>query len=131
KMTHSRLRLTALGACALALGLMAVWAGTAQAESTGGSWTYLNAAGELKTFEGALAEPEIGVEVEKDESGNPIPLIMHSEALEGTKVLYECKAISAAAGRKLKANGVLLGKLIFSSCKTFLNGVESKPCNPK
>jgi hypothetical protein len=103
---------------------MAVWAGAAQAENTGGSWTYINASGELKTFEGALAEPEIGTEID-------VALVMHAEALEGTKVLYECKKISAAAGSKLKANGVLLGKLIFSECKTFLNGVESKPCEPK
>jgi len=103
---------------------MAVWAGAAQAESTGGSWTYLNAAGELKTFEGALSEPEIGVEID-------VALVMHSEALEGTKILYECKKISAAAGSKLKPNGILLGKLIYAECKAFLNGVESKPCEPK
>jgi hypothetical protein len=122
-MIRSRLGLKALGMCALVLGLMAVWAGAAQAELTGGNWTYINAAGELKTFEGALAEPEIGGEV--DEIG-----ILHSEALEGTKVLYECKAFSAAAGSKLKANGVALGKLIFKECKTFLNGVASPPCEP-
>ena len=123
-MIRSKLGLKALGMCALVLGLMAVWAGAAQAEETGGKWTYKTATGELKTFEGALAEPEITGEV--DVTG-----VLHSEALEGTKVLYECKAFTAAAGSKLKANGVALGKLIFSECKTFLNGVESIPCKPK
>ncbi len=122
-MIRSRLGLKALGMCALVLGLMAVWAGAAQAESTGGSWTYKNAAGELKTFEGTLAEPEIGGEV--DVTG-----VLHSEALEGTKVLYECKKFSAAGGSKLKANGVALGKLTFTECLAFLNGVESIPCKP-
>jgi hypothetical protein len=129
-MIRSRLGLKALGMCALVLGLMAVWAGAAQAENTGGSWTY-ETGGVLKTFEGALAEPEITGEIEKDASGNPIPLVLHSEALEGTKVLYECKSFTVAAGSKLKPNGVVLGKLLFHECKTFLNGVESKPCEPK
>jgi hypothetical protein len=103
---------------------MAVWAGAAQAEETGGKWTYINASGELKTFEGALAEPEVGGKID-------VTFVLHSEALGGTKILYECKAFSAAAGSKLKPNGVILGKLIFSECDTFLNGVLSKPCVPK
>jgi hypothetical protein len=129
-MIRSRLGLKALGMCGLVLGLMAVWAGAAQAENPGGSWTYINGAGELKTFEGALAEPEIEGEVEKDEAGNPIPGILHAEALENTKVLYECKKFKAIGG-KLKANGVALGKLEFSECVTFLNGVKSEACKPK
>jgi hypothetical protein len=123
-MIRSRLGLKALGMCALVLGLMAVWAGAAQAENPGGSWTYKNAAGELKTFEGALAEPEIGGEVD-------VVGILHAKALEGTEVLYECKKFTVAAGSKLKANGVVLGKLIFHECDTFLNGVLSTPCKPK
>jgi hypothetical protein len=93
---------------------------------TGGSWTYIVQVakeGELKAFEGALAEPEIGGEADTT-------FILHSEALEGTKVLYECKKVSAAAGSKLKANGVALGKLTFTECLAFLNGVESIPCKP-
>ncbi len=124
-MTRSRLRLKALGACALALGLMAVWAGAAQAEETGGKWTYIEKGTEaLKTFEGALAEPEINGEVD-------VIGVLHSEALEGTKVLYECKKFKAATGSKLKANGVVLGKLEFTECVAFLNGVLSAPCKPK
>jgi hypothetical protein len=123
-MIRSKLGLKALGMCALVLGLMAVWAGAAQAESTGGSWTYINASGELKTFEGALAEPEIAGEVD-------VVGVLHAEALEGTKVLYECKKFATAAGSKLKANGVALGKLVFSECEAFLNGVLEKNCNPK
>ena len=122
-MIRSRLGLKALGMCALIFGLMAVWAGAAQAEETGGKWTYLTKAEELKTFEGALAEPEIGGKID-------VTLVLHSEALEGTKILYECKAVAAAVGSKLKANGVALGKLVFKECDTFLNGVLSVPCMP-
>ena len=124
-MTHSRLSFKALGACALAFILMAVWAVTVQAESTGGTWTYQEKfTGTLKAFEGALAEPEIGVEVD-------VTLVLHSEALGGTKVLYECRQISTVAGSKLKPNGVALGKLVFTECAAFLNGVLSTPCKPK
>jgi hypothetical protein len=123
-MICSRLRFKALGACALAFSMMAAWAGTAQAEETGGKWTYLTKASELKTFEGALAEPEIGGKIETG-----TVLVLHSEALGGTKILYECKAL-AAVGAKLKSNGVALGKLRFTECDTFLNGVLSLPCVP-
>jgi hypothetical protein len=123
-MIRSRTRLKALGACALAFCLMAVWTGVAQAEETGGKWAYIGktTGEELRTFEGALGEPEISAEVD-------VSLVLHSEFLEGTKILYECKTLQTA-GSKLKANGVLLGKLIFQECKTFLNGVESVSCKP-
>jgi hypothetical protein len=125
KMNRPRLRFKALEACALAFSLMAIWAGAAQAESTGGSWAYIGSGTveELKTFEGSLAEPEIGVEIDTT-------LILHAEALEGTKVLYECKKVSAPEG-KLKGNGVGLGRLVFAECVTFLNGSLSAPCKPK
>src|SRR6478735_5829759 len=124
QMIRSRLGLKALGMCALVLGPMAVWAGAAQAEEGGGAWTYINTKGELKTFEGALAEPEFGVKVD-------VPPVLHAKALEGTEVLYNCNKFSAAAGSKLKANGVALGKLIFAECTTKLNGVLSEACKPK
>jgi hypothetical protein len=130
-MTRSRLRFKALGVCALAISLTSVWASAARAEETGGKWTYLGPGGGLKTFEGLLAEPEIGVEVEKDSEEKPIPLILHTQVFGSTKVLYECKAVEAAAGSKLRANGVVLGKLIFTQCKASLNGVASAPCTPK
>ena len=125
-MNRPRLRFKALEACALAFSLMAIWAGAAQAESTGGSWAYIGSGTveELKTFEGSLAEPEIGVEIDTT-------LILHSEALEGTKVLYECKKVSAPTEGKLKSNGVALGRLVFTECVTFLNGSLSAPCKPK
>jgi hypothetical protein len=121
-MVRSKLGLKALGLCALVLGLMAVWAGAAQAEETGGSWTYINAKGELKTFEGTLAEPGIGGEVD-------VVGILHSKVLGGTSLLYECKKFSVTEG-KLKAEGKALGKLKFEECETFLAGVLSKNCNP-
>ncbi len=131
-MIRSKLGLKALGMCALVLGLMAVWAGAAQAEETGGSWTYLEkGTAVLKTFEGLLAEPEIDGKIEKDGTGAPIPVVLHAEALEGTKVLYECKAFTVSNGSKLKPNGIVLGRLTFEECDTFLNGVLSKPCVPK
>jgi hypothetical protein len=123
-MIRSRLGLKALGACALALSLMAVCAGAAQAEETGGSWTYINAAGQLKTFEGVLAEPEVGGKIETG-----TVFVLHSEALNGTKVLYECKKF-AAFGSNLKPNGIVLGRLVFTECEAFLNGTLSAACNP-
>jgi hypothetical protein len=121
-MIRSRLGLKALGMCALVLGLMAVWAGAAQAENTGGSWTY-ELAGALKTFEGVLAEPSIGGELEPGEA------VLHAEVLGGTKLLYDCAELKVVEG-KLKANGVVLGRLVFHSCKTLLNGATSANCAP-
>ena len=123
-MIRSKLGLKALGMCALVLGLMAVWAGADQAESTGGSWTY-ETGGVLKTFEGALAEPEVTGKMEAGTVG-----ILHAKVLGGTSLLYECKAFTVDSGN-LKTGGLVLGKLTFKECETFLNGVLSKNCNPK
>jgi hypothetical protein len=124
-MTRSRLGLKALGACALALSLMAVCAGAAQAEETGGSWTYVNAAGQLKTFEGILDEPEVGGKIERT------VLVLHSETFGGsTKVLYECKKF-AIISSNLKPNGIVLGRFVFTECEAFLNGTLSAACNPR
>src|ERR1044071_1271045 len=122
-MTRSRLGLKALGACALVLGMMAVWAGAAQGESTGGSWTYIKE-GQLTTFEGSLAEPLFLGRQEVATVG-----ILHSKALGGTWVLYECDAMSIFEG-KLQPGGKILGKVSFLECEAFLNGVLSKNCNP-
>jgi hypothetical protein len=123
-MIRSRLGLKALGMCALVLGLMAVWAGAAQAEETGGKWGYIDGAGALKTFEGVLAEPTVGGKMEIGTVG-----ILHAKVLGGTSLLYECKSLTVAEGN-LKAGGEVLGKLVFHECETFLNGVLSKNCNP-
>jgi hypothetical protein len=120
-MARSRLGLKALGMCALVLGMMAVWAGTASAENTGGSWTY-ETGGVLKTFEGALAEPSIDGTLEETAT-------LHAKVLGGTELLYHCEEVKVVGG-KLKANGVVLGKLVFHKCKTLLNGVTSAPCAP-
>jgi hypothetical protein len=122
-MIRSKLGLKALGMCALVFGMMAVWAGAAQAEETGGKWTY-ETGGVLKTFEGALAEPEVSGKMETGTVG-----ILHTKVLGGSSLLYECKAFTVNSG-KLKANGVVLGKLTFTECEAFLNSVLSKPCNP-
>ena len=123
-MIRSRLGLKALGMCALVLGLMAVWAGAAQAEETGGSWTYIPAGGgTLQTFSGTLHEPSINGALEETAT-------LHSEVLEGTKVLYHCTAVSVVGG-KLQLGGDVAGTLVFSGCTTLLNGVISAPCKPK
>jgi hypothetical protein len=123
-MTRSRLMLKVLGTCALVLGLMTAWAGAAQAEETGGKWTYINASGELKTFEGALSEPEVSGELETGTVA-----ILHAKVLGGTSLLVECKSMTAPEG-KLKAGGTMLGRLIFNECLIYLNGILSKPCTP-
>ena len=124
-MIRSRLGLKALGLCALVLGMMAVWAGAAQAEESGGKWTYINpTTSELKTFEGALSEPGVEGVIEKETVG-----ILHAKVLGGTSLLYECKEVTVVGG-KLKPGGIVLGKLVFHKCETFLAGVLSKNCNP-
>jgi hypothetical protein len=129
-MIRSRLGFKALGMCALIVGLMGIWTGVAQAEEPGGKWTYINpTTKELKTFEGVLHEPSISGELEKDEKGVFIPAVLHAKVLGGTSLLYECKEVLVVEG-KLKLEGIVLGKLVFHECETFLNGVLSKNCNP-
>ena len=123
-MIRSKLGLKALGMCALVLGMMAVWAGAAQAEETGGSWNYINALGQLKTFEGALHEPSIGGEIE-----NP-PATLHSKVLGGTELLYHCTGVTVVGG-KLQLGGDVKGSLVFTGCTTLINGVTSANCKPK
>lgn len=123
-MIRSRLRIRTLGACALVFSLAALWISDAQAENTGGSWTYLNAASQLKTFEGLLAEPKIDGEIDTT-------VVLHSEVFDSTmEVLYECKDLGAIEGA-LKSNGVTLGKVFFRNCVTFLNGALSTACKPQ
>lgn len=122
-MTRSKIWSKGLHVCALVLGLMAVWAGAAQAESTGGNWTYETAGGVLKTFEGTLAEPEGNVEIDSE-------IILHSEGLEGTKILYHCIAVFAPF-LKFKGGAIIVYRLVFSGCIALLNGVQSLACKPK
>jgi hypothetical protein len=96
----------------------------AQAENTGGSWTYIHS-GVLNVFEGALSEPSISGKLETGTVA-----ILHAKVLGGTLLLYECKALAVNEG-KLKTGGEILGKLSFKECETLLNGVLSVPCAPK
>src|ERR1044071_4646740 len=123
-MIRSRLGLKTLGMCALVLGLMAVWVGAAQAEETGGSWTY-EIGGLLKTFEGALHEPSVNGALEAGTEA-----VLHAKVLGGTEILYECTAVSIVGGR-LQLGGDIKGSLVFSGCRTLLNGVLSNNCKPK
>jgi hypothetical protein len=125
-MMGSRLGLKALGMCALVLGMMAMWAGAARAEETGGKWTYLNpSTGLLKTFEGTLSEPTVTGELETSTVS-----VLHAKVLGGTSLLYECTSITVAGG-KLQPGGTATGRFIFHGCELFLNGVLSKNCMPK
>src|ERR1044071_3367913 len=123
-MIRSRLGLKTLGMCALVLGLMAVWVGAAQAEETGGSWTY-EIGGLLKTFEGALHEPSVNGALEAGTEA-----VLHAKVLGGTEILYECTAVSIVGGR-LQLGVHIRGSLVFSGCRTLLNGVTSNNCKPK
>ena len=123
-MIRSRLGLKALGLCALVLGLMAVWTGAAQAEETGGIWTY-ETGGVLKTFEGALNEPTVGGQLEPG-----IKAVLHTKIV-GATVLYECEEVKVIEGKLKGTTGEVLGKLRFHKCVTILNGVASKNCEPK
>jgi hypothetical protein len=122
-MIRSRLGLKVLGMCALVLGMMAVWAGAAQAEETGGKWTY-ETGGVLKTFEGALAEPGVNGKIEVGTKA-----VLHSK-VAGALVLYECTEVKVING-KLKPEGIVLGKLLFHGCITLINGAPAKNCTPK
>jgi hypothetical protein len=123
-MIRSRLRFKALGLSVLAFSLMAVWAGTAQAEFTGGNWTYLTAGGVLKTFEGALSEPEFSGEIEAGTVG-----WLDAKVLGGQLLEYECEALKVVKG-KLQAGGKAIGSLFFTECETYIGNVLNKNCNP-
>jgi hypothetical protein len=110
--------------CVLILGLMTAWAGTAQAEETGGKWTY-ETGGVLKTFEGVLHEPSVGGALEPGTEA-----VLHAKVLGGTELLYDCTALSVVGG-KLQLGGHIRGSLVFSGCRTLLNGVTSNNCKPK
>jgi len=124
-MIRSRLGLKALGMCALVLGLMAVWAGGAQAEETGGKWTYEPAGGgALKTFEGALHEPTLNGALEGGIA------TLHAKVLGGKELLYHCTGVSVVGGR-LQLEGHVKGVLVFTGCTTLIDGVLSNNCKPK
>jgi hypothetical protein len=122
-MTRSKLGL--LGLCAMVLGLMAFSTTGAQAA---GTWLILNAKKEVKT---GVELPAI-LELEKDSS----VYVLHSEILK-IKVLFLCTEIKAVNAKIFGAGAIGKGpgeekesKVLFSGCKTDLNGVEEPKCIP-
>lgn len=123
-MNRSRLGLKALGLCVLAIGVMAIgFAGVAQAEETGGTWTWSHS-GSSGTFSSTLeASPIIALE-------NKTASLLFTLA-GGTKVTILCTEAAFDEGGQLAGGGViLLGRVKFSGCVTFLNGTLSPPCKP-
>jgi hypothetical protein len=117
----TRTRLGLLGLCAMVFGLMAFSAAAAQAE-VGAQWLLAEKAPGTKLV--AFLEAEIGLR--KETNG-----ILHSK-IAGIAVLFECTELSLVGNPKLKANGsISTGKIKFTGCDTFLNGVLSKPCLPE
>lgn len=118
-MIRSRLRLKALGLCAMALGLMALSAGAAQAE-VGANWM-LNGANVTSTL---LPEVQIG-EIE-----NKTASLLTK--ISGASVSFLCTG-AQLIGAKLELEGKVTsgGKVKFTGCSTLLNGSLSGPCKPK
>src|SRR6188472_959905 len=100
------------------LGLMAFMAVGAQAEESGGKWTYLNGA----TLETLPNEQGLGGELDSAD-GTLLTKIA------GVTVEFLCTAFTVTEG-KLLTGGTALGSLKFSGCTTKLNGATSAPCKP-
>jgi hypothetical protein len=121
---HSRLnlRFKVFGLCAV-LGLMAFAAATAHAEK-GAKWTLLNSKGELSSVTTALLPTGSGTL--ESSTGS---LLFTTGG--GTKVAFTCSTGALVGSVKLLEEGSTSeGQIKFTSCKTFLNGSESKPCEP-
>jgi len=123
----TRTKLGLLGLCAMMLSLFA-FSACAQAE-TGAKWLILDANGLLLEIAEPVGGDKIGsatVNLRKDTNG-----VLHTKIL-GFEVLFECKVLTAENG-KLIPNGSIAtgGRIKFSECETFLNGVLSKECEPK
>lgn len=130
----TRTKLGLLGLCAMVFGLMAFGTSGAQAE-VGAKWLILAADGTTKT--GATLHASVGLEVEKNALGEPIPLVLHSEILK-FKVLFLCTEAIADEAKLLKdgtigkEEGVPTGsKILFGGCTTDLNGSPAPECTPE
>jgi hypothetical protein len=116
----SRLGLKLLGLCALVVGLMAFGASAAQAEESGGKWTFINTSGVL----GELPNNQnIGGKLE---TGTDATLL--TEILK-KKVEFLCTSFTVLEG-KLITGGTALGKLLFHGCTTKVGGVTQAACEP-
>jgi hypothetical protein len=118
-MIRSRLRLKALGLCAMVLGLMAFSASAAQAEA-GANWM-VKGANVTSTL---LPNVQI-TEIENNSA------ILHTK-IAGALVEYLCTS-AKLTGANLELEGKLTngGKVKFTGCVTILNGSLSPACVPK
>jgi hypothetical protein len=120
-MIHSKVKFKVFGLCALVLGLTAINVNIAQAENTGGSWTY-KLGGVLNTFAGSLHEPTLGGEID----GTHGVLLTK---IAGLKVEFLCKKFTVNEG-KLQLEGKVLGALTFHECITKINEATQAACEP-
>jgi hypothetical protein len=124
-MSRSRYGIKLLGLCALALGLTAIGAGTAQAE-VGSHW---NVAG--KSIPSGLL-PFVQVkeieELKSAEAGKHLVLL--TKLLGGIPFHILCTGMQLIEFHLLTEGGSL-GKIRFSGCKTLLGEKASPACNPK
>ncbi len=124
-MAQSRLALRTFWLCVLTSGLMAiVMSSAAQAES-GAHWTYINPSnGELEFFNVAL-KPLWGTKLDTS------TLSFLFTTAGGTKVAITCTSIGVVGSPVLEENGSSSqAQTKYAGCKTFLNGAESKNCEP-
>lgn len=126
-MVQPKLGFKALSLCALVIGIMAfVTSGIAQAEA-GASWTYIDpSTGELKTFTKTLLP--LGNAKLDSSTGS---LLFTTGG--GTKVAFVCTAgalVGEGGVKLLETGSTSEAQVKFTGCKTTLNGVESKPCEP-
>ena len=129
-----RTRLGLLGLCAMVFGLMAFGATGAHAE-VGAKWLILNSEGKIKT--GSELHASVGLEIEKNAKGEPVPLVLHSEILK-IKTLFLCTEVVVDEAKLLKdgtigkEEGVPSGsKVLFGGCTTDLNGSPAPECTPE
>lgn len=138
-MVRSRLGLKALGICAALFSVMAVTAGSAQAEATS-FWTVVNPTTKALTkitTEALLPEVQIKeIEELKSETDPGKHLVLLTTVgATNTPLALLCSGAELlnAAGTgppKLLTEGRLLGKAKFTGCITKLKGVTSAPCKP-
>ncbi len=128
-MIRSRLGLKALVLSGLVLGLMAFAGGSMAQAETGAQWCWINTGTKVLECSKVGLEPVVQSKTDP-ESKEKLSLLFSTAG--GTKVEINCTNLELAGSPKLTLNGGLTeGKAKFTGCKTFLNGAESKNCEPK
>jgi len=109
-----------LGLCALVAGLMAIGTAAAQAEETGGSWTYIDGSGVLKVLPN---NESVGGNFEPSTDG-----ILLTEILK-KPVAFLCTSFTINES-KLITGGEILFRLTFHGCIVKVGGVTQAACEP-